>query len=135
MARTNAYQLDPGPFDSSVLTGKLIHISWEIWKGSDNMILNTRRCDGKFWNLVKKYPIPPQVLEVIQLSKLYNVYRFYQPKVNCSLITSLVERWYPETYTFHLGGIMQLLFCKIYRCCMAYLWIVILYLIMSRWGL
>ncbi|KAL3370379.1 hypothetical protein AABB24_007421 [Solanum stoloniferum] len=65
------------------------------------MILNTRRCDGKFWDLVKKYPIPPRVLEVIQLFGLYGVYRSHRPMIDRSLITSLVERWRPETHTFH----------------------------------
>lgn len=56
------------------------------------MILNTRRCDGNFWNLVKEHPIFPRILEVIRLSELYGVYRSYRPEVDRSLITSLVER-------------------------------------------
>ncbi|KAK6786555.1 hypothetical protein RDI58_015080 [Solanum bulbocastanum] len=75
MAGNIPYQLDPGPLESSVLTEQITHRSQDIWDGSVNMILNTRRCDGKFWDLVKKYPIPPRVLEVIQLSGLYGVYR------------------------------------------------------------
>ncbi|KAK6791309.1 hypothetical protein RDI58_010390 [Solanum bulbocastanum] len=65
------------------------------------MILNTRRCDGKLWDLVKKYPIHPRVLEVIELLGLYGVYRSNRPIIDRSLITSLVERWRPETHTFH----------------------------------
>ncbi|KAH0765353.1 hypothetical protein KY285_001224 [Solanum tuberosum] len=101
MAGTIAYQLDPGPLESSVLTKQITHRSRDIWDGSVNMILNTRRCDGKFWDLVKKYPIPPRVLEVIQLFGLYGIYRSHQPMIDRSLITSLVERWCPETHTFH----------------------------------
>ncbi|KAH0707770.1 hypothetical protein KY289_012846 [Solanum tuberosum] len=101
MADNIAYQLDPGPLESSVLTEQITHRSRDIWDGSVNMILNTSRCDGKFWDLVKKYPIPPRVLEVIQLSGLYGVYRSHRPMIDRSLITSLVERWRPETHTFH----------------------------------
>ncbi|XP_059311691.1 protein MAIN-LIKE 1-like [Lycium ferocissimum] len=101
MASNNAYQLDPGPLDPSVLTEQLTHRSRDIWDGKDNMVLNTRRCDGKFWDLVKKHPIKPRVLEVIKLSGLYGVYRSQRPIVDRSLITSLVERWRPETHTFH----------------------------------
>ncbi|KAH0709043.1 hypothetical protein KY284_010470 [Solanum tuberosum] len=101
MAGYSAYQLDPGPLEPSVLTQQLTHRSRDIWDGNVNMILNTRRCDGKFWDLVKKYPIHPRVLEVIELSGLYGVYRSNRPSIDRSLITSLVERWHPETHTFH----------------------------------
>ncbi|KAH0716628.1 hypothetical protein KY290_012903 [Solanum tuberosum] len=46
MAGNNAYQLDPGPLESSVLTEQLTHRSRDIWDGNVYMILNTRRCDG-----------------------------------------------------------------------------------------
>ncbi|KAL3373857.1 hypothetical protein AABB24_005705 [Solanum stoloniferum] len=101
MAGNNAYQLDPGPLDPCVLTGQLTHRSRDIWIGNDNMILNTRKCDGKFWDLVNEHPIHPRVLDVIKLSGLYGVYRSHRPVIDRSLITALVERWRPETYTFH----------------------------------
>ncbi|KAK4728711.1 hypothetical protein R3W88_021699 [Solanum pinnatisectum] len=101
MAGYSAYQLDPGPLEPSVLTQQHTHRSRDIWDGSINMILNTRRCDGKLWDLVKKYPIHPRVLEVIELSGLYGVYRSNRPIIDRSVITSLVEIWRPETHTFH----------------------------------
>uniref|UniRef100_A0A3Q7ICZ0 Aminotransferase-like plant mobile domain-containing protein n=1 Tax=Solanum lycopersicum TaxID=4081 RepID=A0A3Q7ICZ0_SOLLC len=101
MTGYSAYQLDLGPLEPSVLTQQLTHRSRDIWNGSVNMILNTRRCDGKFWDLVKKYPIHPRVLEMIELSRLYGVYRSNRPSIDRSLITSLVERCRPETHTFH----------------------------------
>ena len=101
MAANNAYQLDPDPLDPSVLTGQLTHRSRDIWIGNDNMILNTRKCDGKFWDLVNEHPIHPRGLDVIKLSGLYGVYRSHWPVINRSLITALVERWRPETHTFH----------------------------------
>ncbi|KAG5619875.1 hypothetical protein H5410_005093 [Solanum commersonii] len=82
MAGNNAYQLDPGPLELSVLTEQLTHRSRDIWDGNVNMILNTRRCDDKFWDLVKKYLITPQVLEAIQLSRLYGVYRSHWPMID-----------------------------------------------------
>ncbi|KAH0675264.1 hypothetical protein KY285_023065 [Solanum tuberosum] len=65
------------------------------------MILNTRKCDGTFWDLINEHPIHPRVLDVIRLSELYGVYRSHRPVVDRSLIISLVERWRPETHTFH----------------------------------
>ncbi|KAH0638911.1 hypothetical protein KY285_035497 [Solanum tuberosum] len=101
MASNNTYQLDPDPLDPFVLTEQLTHRSRDIWIGNDNMILNTRKCDGNFWDLVNEHPIHPRVLDVIRLTGLYSVYRSHRPVVDRSLITSLVERWRPETHTFH----------------------------------
>ena len=54
-----------------------------------------------FGDLVKKYPIHPRVLEMIELLGLYGVYRYNWPSIDRSLITSLVERCRPKTHTFH----------------------------------
>ncbi|KAK4706396.1 hypothetical protein R3W88_034041 [Solanum pinnatisectum] len=107
MAGNIAYQLDPGPLESSVLTEQITHRSRDIWDGSVNMILNTRRCDGKFWDLVKKYPIPPRVLEVIQLSRLYGVYRSHRPMIDHSLRDGVLRHIH-----FTLGRVRQLSPCK-----------------------
>ena len=101
MANDSEYKLDPGSLESNVLTGQLTHRSQDIWEGNVNMILNTRREDGNFWKLIEKYPIHPRVLEVIRLSGLYGVYKSNRPAIDRSLITALVERWRPETHTFH----------------------------------
>ncbi|KAM3324994.1 hypothetical protein P3S67_000118 [Capsicum chacoense] len=101
MTGSSSYKLDPGPLEPSVLTEQLTHRSRGIWDGSVDMALNTRKSDGGFWKLVEKYPIHPRVLEVIRLSGLYGVYRCNRPAIDRSLITSLVERWRPETHIFH----------------------------------
>ncbi|KAF3667096.1 putative serine/threonine-protein kinase-like [Capsicum annuum] len=101
MAGSSSYKLDPGPLEPSVLTQQITHRSRDIWDGSADMILNTRKSDGSFWKLIEKYPIHLRVLEVIKLSGLYGVYRCNRPAIDRSLITSLVERWRPETHTFH----------------------------------
>uniref|UniRef100_A0A3Q7HPY2 Aminotransferase-like plant mobile domain-containing protein n=1 Tax=Solanum lycopersicum TaxID=4081 RepID=A0A3Q7HPY2_SOLLC len=101
MTGYSAYQLNPVLLEPSVLTQQLTHRSRDIWDGSVKMILNMRRCDGKFWYLVKKYVTHPRILQMIELSGLYSVYRSNRPSIDRSLITSLVERWRPETHTFH----------------------------------
>ncbi|KAM3306534.1 hypothetical protein P3S67_013404 [Capsicum chacoense] len=101
MAGSSSYKLDPGPLESSVLTEQLTHRSRDIWDGSVDMVLNTRKSDRRFWKLVEKYPIHTRVLEVIRLYGLYGVYRCKRPAINRSLITSLVEQWRPETHIFH----------------------------------
>nr|BAD99222.1 mutator transposase-like polypeptide [Petunia x hybrida] len=101
MACSSSYQLDPGPLDRSVLIAQHTHRSRDIWDGKPDMILNTRKCDGNFWKLVKEYPIHQRVLDVIICAGFYGVYRSCRPSIDRSLITSLVERWRPETHTFH----------------------------------
>ncbi|KAM3339146.1 hypothetical protein P3S68_031232 [Capsicum galapagoense] len=101
MAGSSSYKLDPGPLKPSVLTEQFTHRSRDIWDGSVDMVLNTRKSDGGFWKLIEKYPIHPRVLKVIRLFELYGVYRYNRPAIDRSLITSLVERWHPETHTFH----------------------------------
>ncbi|XP_016553856.1 protein MAIN-LIKE 2-like [Capsicum annuum] len=101
MAGSSSYKSDPGPLEPSILTEQLTHRSRDIWDGSVDMALNTRKSDGGFYKLVEKYPIHPRVLEVIKLSGLYGVYRCNRSVIDRSLITSLVERWRPETHTFH----------------------------------
>ncbi|KAM3320593.1 hypothetical protein P3S67_007795 [Capsicum chacoense] len=103
MADSSSYKLDPGPgpLEPSVLTDQLTHRSRDIWDGSIDMVLNTRKSDGSFWKLVEKYPLHPRVLEAIKLSGLYDVFRCNRSAIDRSLITSLVERCRSETHTFH----------------------------------
>ena len=44
----------------------------------------------------------PRIRRYVMQSRFYGVYRVRHISLDWSLITSLVEQWQPETYTFHL---------------------------------
>ncbi|GER45959.1 aminotransferase-like [Striga asiatica] len=94
-----SYTLHPGPIDNSVLTLQNHHRSTDIWNGHDFEPLTCRRCDGHFWRLDA---VAPRVQQMMLKSGFYGVYKAGRIRLDHALITALVERWRPETHTFHL---------------------------------
>ncbi|KAL3637547.1 hypothetical protein CASFOL_018715 [Castilleja foliolosa] len=94
-----SYTLHPGPIDDSVLTLQGHHRSTDIWNGQDFEPLTCRRCDGHFWRLDA---VPPRVQQTMLRAGFYGVYKAGRIRLDHALITALVERWRPETHTFHL---------------------------------
>ncbi|KAK6133043.1 hypothetical protein DH2020_033198 [Rehmannia glutinosa] len=93
------YTLHPGPIDDSVLTLQDHHRSTDIWNGQDFEPLTCRRCDGHFWRLDA---VAPRVQQMMLKAGFYGVYKAGRIRLDHALITALVERWRPETHTFHL---------------------------------
>ncbi|XP_047982231.1 uncharacterized protein LOC125223231 isoform X2 [Salvia hispanica] len=93
------HTLHPGPIDDSVLTLQDHHRSTEIWNGQNFEPLTCRRCDGHFWRLGA---LDPRVQEMMLKAGFYGVYKAGRMRLDHALITALVERWRPETHTFHL---------------------------------
>ncbi|KAL2475984.1 serine/threonine-protein phosphatase 7 long form-like protein [Abeliophyllum distichum] len=93
------HTLHPGPIDDSVLTLQDHHRSTAIWDGQDFEPLTCRRCDGHFWRLGD---LDPQVQQLMLQAGFYGVYKAGRIRLDHALITALVERWRPETHTFHL---------------------------------
>ncbi|KAL6543076.1 hypothetical protein OROHE_010596 [Orobanche hederae] len=94
-----SYTLHPGPIDDSVLTLQDHHRSTDIWNGHDFEPLTCRRCDGHFWRLEA---VAPRVQQMMLRAGFYGVYKAGRIRLDHALITALVERWRPETHTFHL---------------------------------
>lgn len=93
------HTLHPGPIDDSVLTLQDHHRSTEIWNGQNFEPLTCRRCDGHFWRLGN---LDPRVQQMMLKAGFYGVYKAGRMRLDHALITALVERWRPETHTFHL---------------------------------
>ncbi|KAL3821144.1 hypothetical protein ACJIZ3_007049 [Penstemon smallii] len=93
------HTLHPGPIDDSILTLQNHHRSTEIWDGLDFEPLTCRRCDGHFWRLGS---LDPRVQQMLLKAGFYGVYKAGRIRLDHALITALVERWRPETHTFHL---------------------------------
>ncbi|KAK6149426.1 hypothetical protein DH2020_016951 [Rehmannia glutinosa] len=93
------HTLHPGPIDDSILTLQDHHRSTDIWDGQNFEPLTCRRCDGHFWRLGT---LDPQVQKMMLKAGFYGVYKVGRMRLDHALITALVERWRPETHTFHL---------------------------------
>ncbi|KAL0404243.1 UNVERIFIED_CONTAM: Serine/threonine-protein phosphatase 7 long form [Sesamum radiatum] len=93
------------PHDGTVLSQQLQHRSDDIPEGDINVVLQAKRADGVFWNYFKDHDMHVRVLEVLHQIGFYGVYRCGRLIYDCHLITTLVERWRPETHTFyfHVG--------------------------------
>ena len=61
--------------------------------------LRLRRSDADFW---RTEDIPDRVLDYLRYLRFYGVYRIGRIQMDVGLITALLERWRPETHTFHL---------------------------------
>ncbi|KAL0435627.1 UNVERIFIED_CONTAM: Serine/threonine-protein phosphatase 7 long form [Sesamum radiatum] len=93
-----------GPRDGTVLSQQLQHRSDDIPEGDIDVALQAKRTDGVFWNYFKDHDMHVRVLDVLHQIGFYGVYRCGRLVYDCHLITALMERWRPETHTFHLRG-------------------------------
>ncbi|KAF7123173.1 hypothetical protein RHSIM_Rhsim12G0118600 [Rhododendron simsii] len=95
---------DPGPRDGSILRLQQHHRSREVWEAD-----RTRPVDSKKVRVrsakkgIRALPWPsPPVLELIRRARLEGLCSLPFVSVDWGLITALLERWRPETHTFHL---------------------------------
>ncbi|XP_058203819.1 serine/threonine-protein phosphatase 7 long form homolog [Rhododendron vialii] len=95
---------DPGPRDGSILCLQHQHRSREVWEAD-----RTRPVDSKKVRVrsakkgIRALPWPsPPVLELIRRARLEGLCSLPFVSVDWGLITALLERWRPETHTFHL---------------------------------
>lgn len=57
---------------------------------------------NQYWDVVRNHPPPPPILTSIRENGLNGVYEIGSFRHDAGLITAFVERWRPETHTFHL---------------------------------
>ncbi|RWR78487.1 protein MAIN-LIKE 2 [Cinnamomum micranthum f. kanehirae] len=91
--------LQPGPLDNSVLYDQDSHISERVWNGREAGPL---RCiptpNHDSWE------INDHMWELIRQTGLEQLAKIKKIELDHGLITGLVERWRPETNTFHLNS-------------------------------
>ncbi|XP_019427268.1 PREDICTED: serine/threonine-protein phosphatase 7 long form homolog [Lupinus angustifolius] len=83
----------PGPFNTSLLTLQEKHISTSIWDGEETLF----RARYNLWQTLPS----EQVLQVIRNTAFANLLNIGGAEINNHLLTAMVERWRPETHTFH----------------------------------
>lgn len=88
------FELQPGPRDPSVLYLQAEHRSTHVWNaGGDTQRSRVRT----------KFPaLHPRMVSILRDLRFDGVARLVSMAIDWSLITALVERWRPETHTFHL---------------------------------
>ncbi|KAF7129551.1 hypothetical protein RHSIM_Rhsim10G0000300 [Rhododendron simsii] len=91
---------DPGPRDGSILRLQQKHRSRAIWEADVSDISIIVRSAKK---AIRALPWPsPPILEFIRRARLEGLCSLPFVSVDWGLITALLERWRPETHTFHL---------------------------------
>ncbi|RWR76652.1 serine/threonine-protein phosphatase 7 long form [Cinnamomum micranthum f. kanehirae] len=89
----------PGPLDKQILTDQDNHISKVIWEGQEIGPLKCIPADplNEFWELNESQE------EVVHMVGLHNVASIAKMKIHHGIIWALVERWRPDTNTFHFN--------------------------------
>ena len=59
-------------------------------------------CRQRLWTFMREWEMDPRIRRYVMQSGFYGVYRVGHISLDWPLIMSLVERWRPETHTFHL---------------------------------
>ncbi|KAI8550005.1 hypothetical protein RHMOL_Rhmol06G0070200 [Rhododendron molle] len=96
--------IDPGPIDGSVLVLQKQHRSRAIWEGYgdpkvENVTLICRRNDNNFRQLGRP---SPRIVELTYQAGFGGILEMPFITLDRAFITALIERWRPETHTFHL---------------------------------
>ncbi|KAL9660267.1 hypothetical protein QQ045_025080 [Rhodiola kirilowii] len=92
--------INPGPIDDSIRTRQKTHRTEEIWNNSK---------DPKMYKSLRVKHVtmdPPneRIMQYIATASFYPWSIVCNVKSNPRLVTALVERWRPETHTFHFNG-------------------------------
>ncbi|KAH1229452.1 Serine/threonine-protein phosphatase 7 long form [Glycine max] len=88
-----------GPIDTDVLWMQPKHVSEHVWNGEEERKLHIRRAVPTYQG---EEQIPEQIFPFLQQSGFGWIIKMGYLKINASLISALIERWRPETHTFHM---------------------------------
>ncbi|XP_027363043.1 serine/threonine-protein phosphatase 7 long form homolog [Abrus precatorius] len=91
--------LNPSPEDGSLLRYQSIHVSEHIWDDREHPILRVRR--GHFIHAGME-GVPVEIIPHLTVAGFAGVAQLASIPIDRQLITALVERWRPETHTFHM---------------------------------
>ncbi|KAH1213865.1 Protein MAIN-LIKE 2 [Glycine max] len=87
------------PIDTDVLWMQPKHVSEHVWNGEEERKLHIRRAVPTYQG---EEQIPEQIFPFLQQSGFGWIIKMGFLKINVSLISALIERWRPETHTFHM---------------------------------
>ncbi|XP_070049309.1 serine/threonine-protein phosphatase 7 long form homolog [Nicotiana tomentosiformis] len=94
--------MHPRPVSDELLVLQGDHRSAYAWEGELlAQTLRARRVDD-MWNFMKDRDLHPRVVQRLRDTCFYRILEIRRLQLDWSLITALIERWLPETYTFLL---------------------------------
>ncbi|XP_050946586.1 serine/threonine-protein phosphatase 7 long form homolog [Cucumis melo] len=91
--------LNRGPIDPDVLYDQNIHRSETVWDDRNTPEINCRRREAVVQRTI---PLHRKILPLLRASGFYGLARLGFIQLDWHLITALLERWRPETHTFHM---------------------------------
>ncbi|KAD2805572.1 hypothetical protein E3N88_38949 [Mikania micrantha] len=97
-----SYDLHPGPMVDDVLFLKDSHRARDIFNNREVPKLVFRRADQKFFSFLSSNPITDNVKRYIDIAGFGGVIDSGYRNLDHGLLQALIERWRPETHTFHL---------------------------------
>ncbi|KAH1203590.1 Serine/threonine-protein phosphatase 7 long form [Glycine max] len=92
-------KIKSGPIDSDVLWKHPKHVSEHVWNREEDRKLHIRRVVPTYQG---EEEIPEQIFSFLRQFGFYWIMKMGYLKINDSLISALIERWRPETHTFHM---------------------------------
>ncbi|KAL0555422.1 hypothetical protein IC582_009367 [Cucumis melo] len=92
-------RMDPGPVDDSHLYLQATHRSQSIWDTSSTVVLSCRRREAASQRTI---PFDQRIAPYLEATGFLGVSQVGFMQLDWHLITALVERWRPETHTFHM---------------------------------
>ena len=87
------------PVEGDVLWMQDKHISQHIWYEEEDKKLHIRIVVPTYQG---QEEIPEEIIPLLRQSGFYWIIKMMHLKINAALITVLIERWRPETHTFHM---------------------------------
>ncbi|KAL5147316.1 Serine/threonine-protein phosphatase 7 long form [Glycine soja] len=85
--------------DGDILWMQAKHVSEHVWNGEEDRKLHIRRVVPTYQG---QEEIPEEIIPLLRQFGFYWIMKMGYLKINAALITALIERWRPETLTFHI---------------------------------
>ncbi|KAH1210878.1 Serine/threonine-protein phosphatase 7 long form [Glycine max] len=96
---SSSFDVICGPRENDVLWMQKQHVSQHIWNEDADRKLRMRRAIPTYHGIEQP---SAEIIPLLQQSGLYTAIKLCKIKINGGIINAFVERWRPETHTFHL---------------------------------